>query len=111
MKNSLIFLCMVIGLFMSVNTLAQNATPDGKLSVEERMAKARAARAEKRSNASAANQSGSPQKVIRATPADYKAPVDKVQKGPNGEVVYTGERGGKYYINKNGNKTFLSSNQ
>ena len=52
-----------------------------------------------------------PPKEEKATPADYKAPVDKSQKGPNGEVVYSGPRGGKYYINKNGNKTYLSSNQ
>ena len=48
-------------------------------------------------------------KEEKATPADYKAPVDPSQKGPNGEKVMTGPRGGKYYINKNGNKTYLSS--
>lgn len=48
-------------------------------------------------------------KEEKASPADYKAPVDRSSKGPNGEVVRTGPRGGKYYINKNGNKTYLSS--
>ena len=45
----------------------------------------------------------------KASPADYKAPVDRSMKGPNDEKVMTGPRGGKYYINKNGNKTYLSS--
>ncbi len=43
----------------------------------------------------------------KATPADYKAPVDKSMKGPNGEAVMTGPRGGKFYINKKGNKAYL----
>jgi colicin import membrane protein len=51
----------------------------------------------------------SPKTETKATPADYKAPVDRSMKGPNGEQVMTGPRGGKYYINKNGNKTYLSS--
>lgn len=92
------------------------------------MAKARASKADKKlakvvsPDASGAKATLSPnkadpnggnttQKEVKATPADYRAPVVKTQKGPNGEVVYTGERGGKYYINKNGNKTYLSSNQ
>jgi hypothetical protein len=86
------------------------------MSVEERMAKARAAKAEKKVNKETReldedlmdSQVGT---TVKATPADYRAPVDKVLKGPNGEVVHTGERGAKYYINKNGNKTYLSSNQ
>jgi hypothetical protein len=35
---------------------------------------------------------------------------DKViqgKKGPNGQAVYQGVNGGVYYINKNGNKTYL----
>ncbi|WP_343023392.1 hypothetical protein [Flavobacterium sp. PL12] len=27
----------------------------------------------------------------------------------NGRKVYTGPRGGKYYINKNGNKTYIQN--
>jgi colicin import membrane protein len=33
--------------------------------------------------------------------------VNPALKGPNGEVVYTGSRGGNYYINKSGAKTYL----
>ncbi|GAA6771346.1 hypothetical protein [Flavobacterium sp. CGRL2] len=38
-----------------------------------------------------------------------KAPAvpDKVTGEYNGKKVYTGPRGGKYYINKNGNKTYI----
>ena len=93
--------------FMS--SYGQATTTDERISVEERMAKARAAKAQKKMTtvgvAPGTNRPG------KAASADYKAPVDKVLKGPNGEVIHTGERGAKYYINKNGNKTYLSSNQ
>lgn len=89
---------------MSTPALAQTPGSPAKLSVADRMAKARAAKVEKRDQ----QLTDKPQK---ASPADYKTPVDKVLKGPHGEVVHEGERGGKYYINTNGNKTYLSSNQ
>jgi hypothetical protein len=41
---------------------------------------------------------------------DKSAQTDKVvpgKKGPNGEAVYQGAQGGQYYMNKNGNKTYL----
>lgn len=104
MKTILIALSLYLGLFYTTQTLAQTPGPTEKMSVADRMAKARAAKAEKRDQPLMTK----PQK---ATPADYKTPVDKVLKGPHGEVVHEGERGGKYYINKNGNKTYLSSNQ
>jgi hypothetical protein len=109
MKNTRVLVHLLVGLLFSVNTLAQTAAPAAKMSVNERMAKARAAKKEKRMTP--AEKTPMTSKFVRATPADYSSPVDKTQKGPNGEKVYTGDRGGKYYINKNGNKTFLSSNQ
>lgn len=41
--------------------------------------------------------------------SNEKAPKtpDKVTGEYNGKKVYTGPRGGKYYINKNGNKTYI----
>jgi len=33
--------------------------------------------------------------------------VDNTVKGPQGQPVMTGPRGGKYYINKNGKKTYI----
>lgn len=116
MKKVGTVLNFLLGLLLSVSVVAQSAGPDQKMPVPERMAKARAAKAHKKESkairpdgpAATATLNRQPEK---ATPADYKAPVVKSEKGPNGEVVYTGERGGKYYINKNGNKTYLSSNQ
>lgn len=42
-----------------------------------------------------------------------KAPrtPDKVTGKYNGKKVYTGPRGGKYYINSNGNKTYLTDDK
>ncbi|HWS59638.1 MAG TPA: hypothetical protein VN182_01780 [Flavobacterium sp.] len=47
-------------------------------------------------------------------PTTYKETNEKAPKTPdrvtgtyNGKKVYTGSRGGKYYINKNGNKTYI----
>lgn len=33
--------------------------------------------------------------------------IDKTLKGPNGETVYTGSKGGKYYLNKKEEKVYL----
>lgn len=101
------WLNFLVGLWLSVSVVAQTVPSTEKMPVNERMAKARASKADKKlAKSSQPDASGA-----KATPADYRAPVVKSQKGPNGEVVYTGEHGGKYYINKNGNKTYLSSNQ
>jgi colicin import membrane protein len=45
--------------------------------------------------------------------SNEKAPAkpDKVTGTYNGKKVYTGPRGGRYYINSNGNKTYLSDDQ
>ena len=129
MKKIATLLHLVVSLLVSISLLAQTPTADQKMSVNDRMAKARAAKAEKKvakANGSEASMGNGPGmsagstpmrgtktagKEEKATPADYQTPVDKSQKGPNGEVVHTGPKGGKYYINKNGNKTYLSSNQ
>ncbi|MEO5930009.1 MAG: hypothetical protein ABIR47_08755, partial [Candidatus Kapaibacterium sp.] len=37
-------------------------------------------------------------------PVHYKAPVTETY---NGHVIYTGPRGGRYYINSSGNKTYI----
>jgi hypothetical protein len=60
-------------------------------------------------------------KTGTSTPAKKKTTVvtekpdlgDKVingRKGPEGQAVYEGVKGGIYYINKNGNKTYLKEN-
>lgn len=107
MKKTVLLLQVSLSLVLFTTSCNQSATTEGKMSVEERMVKARTAKAEKRVSGLSDKRSD----MLKATPADYKLPVDKVLKGPNGEVVRTGERGAKFYINKNGNKTYLSSNQ
>ena len=111
----MVILRLAIGLLLPLSTLAQTAAPEQKMSVNERMAKARAAKMEKKTTAnddqSATSRMQSNTRFQKATPDDYKTPAIKPPKGPNGEAVRVGERGGKYYINKNGKRTYLSSNQ
>lgn len=122
MKKVVRLLSLLPGLFYAIGVLAQAPVAEPKLSVEDRMAKARAAKAEKKDVRTAAksdlNATGPGDKgratMYRSgrTPStNYGAPAEKKLKGPNGEVVHTGERGAKYYINKNGQRTYLSSNQ
>ena len=124
MKNAMRWFALLAGLLVSLSGLAQADLSGEKMPVHERMAKARAAKADKK-GISVANQDTQRATTTvntnkplegslmekKATPADYTAPVEKSLKGPHGEVVHTGEKGAKYYINKNGNKTYLSSNQ
>lgn len=112
--NRLLVLLTV--LLYSVGALAQSTSPDQKLSVADRMAKARAAKAQKREAETRAATYGSKRTETASrpgykTPAATGVPTEKKLKGPNGEEVLTGERGAKYYINKNGHRTYLSSNQ
>ena len=46
-------------------------------------------------------------KVTPASAAAEKKVADKVTGTYKGKKVFTGPRGGKYYINKNGNKTYI----
>ncbi|MBC3784174.1 hypothetical protein [Spirosoma utsteinense] len=106
MKKTVLLFHLV---FTLLSARGQGVVTNEKLSVEARMAKARAAKTE-RKIAKPANAPGD-NKLQKARSADYQPPVNKVLKGPNGEVVRTGERGAKYYVNKNGSRTYLSSNQ
>ena len=107
MKKTGRLLWIVTGLLWLSMACNQSAETNEKVSVENRMAKARAGKAQKQAQKAA----GIWVEREPATPSDYRSPVDKVLKGPNGEVVHTGERGAKFYINKNGNRTYLSSNR
>ena len=40
--------------------------------------------------------------------SNYYEKRDREVRAPIGESIYTGSRGGKYYINSNGNKTYIS---
>lgn len=107
MKKVILGLHLLGSLVCFTSSCSDSDKADEKMSVEERMTNARAAKAGKKADKAV----GVWVEKDKALPPDYQAPVDKVLKGPNGEVVRTGERGAKFYINKNGNKTYLSSNQ
>ncbi|MCA6421505.1 MAG: hypothetical protein IM568_01655 [Flavobacterium sp.] len=49
-------------------------------------------------------------KYKKETHSNEKAPKkkDKVTGKYKGKTVYTGPRGGEYYINSNGNKTYIT---
>ncbi len=47
--------------------------------------------------------------VTKAKPSKSKDAdgIDGRMKGPNGEAVYIGEKGGRYYLNAAGNKVYV----
>lgn len=75
--------------------------------------------------ASRIKKDGTPDKRFKKTPAEEKEDMkettasksaekkvkDKATGTYKGKKVFTGPRGGRYYINKNGNKTYLSDDQ
>ena len=52
-------------------------------------------------------------KRVKENISNEKAPkiADKITGNYNGKKVYTGVKGGKYYINSNGNKTYIQDIQ
>lgn len=111
MKKLLLLLSLWLSLTGGLTSCSDSGSSQQQSTEAEKMARVRAAKAQKKEDRAAGRLDVDAGKALKATPADYQAPVDKVLKGPNGEVVHTGERGAKFYINKNGNKTYLSSNQ
>lgn len=108
MKKTIVLLRLTVGLLLPLSTFAQTTAPEQKMSVNERMAKARAAKIEKKTTSNGQPANDRTQSYSRFQKA---TPIVKPEKGPNGEAVRIGERGGKYYINKNGKRTYTSSNQ
>ncbi len=76
---------------------------------EEKKSAKKAAEETKASTAAAASESKATASRAKATASKTADQVDNGSKGPHGETVYTGPRGGKYFINKNGKKEYLSS--
>lgn len=50
-------------------------------------------------------------KETAASKAEEKKVKDKATGSYKGKKVFTGPRGGKYYINKNGNKTYIDRDE
>ncbi len=75
--------------------------------------------------ASKIKKDGTPDKRFKKTPAEEKEDMketpasriaekkvkDKATGSYKGKKVFTGPRGGRYYINKNGNKTYISDDK
>ena len=75
--------------------------------------------------ASRIKKDGTPDKRFKKTPAEEKEDMkdtpasrvaekkvkDKVTGSYKGKKIFTGPRGGRYYINKNGNKTYISDDK
>lgn len=82
---------------------------DKKLPIAHRMAEARAAKADKRLNR-AINQS----QAAHQRPCvliELKTPSNPLAERLGGKSVHRGQKGALFYVNKNGNKTYFSSNQ
>ena len=73
------------------------------MSVRDRLAKARAVKATKRLSPLPV--------VVNRVKLGFQVPSVKPLRGPSQELVHIGERGGSFYMNKNGNRTYLSSNR
>lgn len=81
--------------------------------------------AKTKGTASRIKKDGTPDKRFKMTPAEEKEDLkdtpasrvaekkvkDKVTGSYKGKKVFTGPRGGRYYINKNGNKTYISDDK
>lgn len=82
---------------------------DKKLLMAQRMAKARTAKACKRINRRIDKlEKNHPSKAVSS---EGNIRTNNLFKSSRGRVIHLGERGAKFYINVNGNRTYLSSNQ
>ena len=84
------------------STTVQTAKKDAKTDVKDAKTEAKTDVKEAKTEAKA---------DVKAAEADKPGQGDKVvtgKKGPEGQSVYMGTKGGHYYINKNGHKTYLS---
>lgn len=89
--------------------IAETVIEDKKLLVAQRMARARAAKAYKRINREVEKLEKG--KLWKAGSVESTTQIDNPPKSIRGKAVHIGERGAKFYINVNGNRTYLSSNQ
>ena len=66
---------------------------------------------EKKAEAKPAEKSAGGEKKAEKKPADARTKtgdkINKTMKGPNGETVYTGEKGGNYYLGKDDKKVYM----
>lgn len=92
--------------------VAKKAVKPEKMEAEKKVVKTRM-ETEKKEAATEKKGAAELKKQATAAPAPAAKKVEdkivKGKKGPEGQPVYEGAQGGKYYINKNGNKTYLKN--
>lgn len=91
---------------------AKKAVKPEKMEAEKKVVKTKM-ETEKKEAATEKKGAAELKKQATAAPAPAAKKVEdkivKGKKGPEGQPVYEGAQGGKYYINKNGNKTYLKN--
>ena len=126
MKRLFLTACLFLGLMVS--GMAQNSTSktDDKAAIaaqkkadkEKKKADKAAAKAAKTAKSDGTNKDGSPDmrlkknkeaaKTAKTTTTPAVKTADKVVgTDDKGRTIYEGPRGGRYYINKNGNKEYI----
>ena len=86
--------------------LKKDGTPDKRFKSKEKNTPA-----EGKTKAATQKTEAKTKKEVKERVSNEKAPKKIKDKGTGtykGKKVYTGPRGGKYYINSNGNKTYIS---
>ena len=95
--------------------LKKDGTPDKRYIPKENSASAIGQKksAEGKAKAASNKVEAKTKKIVKERASNEKAPKtpDKVTGKYNGKKVYTGPRGGRYYINSNGNKTYISDDK
>ena len=92
-------------------TKAEKEAKKATAAAKAEKSKAEKAVTEKTTKAKKETTSAKKTAEVKLKETTEKAPKtpDKVTGEYNGKKVYTGPRGGRYYINKNGNKTYIEN--
>jgi colicin import membrane protein len=92
----------------TVQTIKKDAKTDVKAVKTEAKTDVKEAKTEAKTEVKAAKTEAKTD--VKAVTAGKPGPGDKVvsdKKGPEGETVYQGPKGGQYFINKNGERKYL----
>lgn len=109
--KKLFLMCFLI-VFIA-NSNAQKTKAEKAKAKTEKAAKEKTEKAAKEKKGKAEKKAKKEEKEAKEKVSTEKAPrtPDKASGEYNGKKVYTGPRGGRYYINSNGNKTYISDDK
>lgn len=108
MKKLLVILLSTF-FVVSVNSFAQEKSPKSNLKPKTEQTKKKDAKIVVKSDDKSVKTDA---KTDAKKGTDKPVAGDKAlagAKGPDGQAVYQGSKGGQYYINKNGNKTYIKA--